>query len=376
MSLYEERLNRIKTTCNLEEPDRVPIVSMIQTYAVAYGNGNTQECINDKEIEFQTFRKYLDDFYFDGTYLFGINRPIKMYEMLGESVFFVAKDGITLQHKDNCILEDDEIEAYIEDPYKFLRNVGLPRRYSELRKPFPENLQALGGVMQEMMKFKAYSDQLPGRLEKELEMPLVTATLAEPALDRYIGYRSFSKGMVDLRRRPETVLRAVEATYPVVAPAPIPMPDFPFVFLPVVTTNYMSRKQFEKFFWPSCKRMIMQYIELGAKVVVAFEGKSSHIYDCFLELPKGSIVALIEGSDIIQAKKDIGHHVTLSGGIPIYLLKNGTKEECIDYVKRVIQECGPGGGFMLTMDKAPLSGTDINPENLKAVTEFVRKGGN
>ncbi|MCI8893591.1 MAG: hypothetical protein HFI41_02880 [Lachnospiraceae bacterium] len=376
MGLYEERLNRIKTTCNLEEPDRVPIISMIQTYAVAYGNGKTQECIENKETEFSVFRKYLEDFYFDGTYLFGVNRPVKMFQMLGNSMFFVAKDGITLQHRDNCILEDDEIEEYIQDPFRFLKKIGLPRRYPELRKPFPQNLQALGAVLQEMLKFKGYTDQLPARLEKELQMPLVSPTLSEPPLDRYVGYRSFSKGMVDLRRRPEAVLRAVDATYQIVAPPPVPLPDFPFIFLPVVTTNYISRKQFEQFFWPSCKKLILQYLGLGAKVVIGFEGKCSHIYDCFLELPKGSVVALIEESDIVQAKKDIGHHVAISGGIPIRLLKNGTKQQCIDHVKRMIQECGPGGGFMLTMDKAPLSAADVNPENLRAVTEFVEMGGN
>lgn len=375
MGLYEERLSRIKTACNLQEPDQVPFISMIQTWAVAYANGNTQDCIYDKNKELEIFGKYLKDFYFDGTFLFGVNRPIQLYELLGNSMFFVGKDGITLQHKDNCILEDDEIEVYIQDPYKFLRNVGLPRRYPKLCEDYPKNLQALGGVLQEMLKFKAHTDQLPERLAKELEMPLIAPTLAEPALDRYIGYRSFSKGMVDLRRRPDTVLSALEATYPIVAPAPIPLPEFPYIFVPVVTTNYMSRKQFDKFFWPTCKKMLLEYINLGAKVVVAFEGKADHVYDCFLELPKGSVIALIEDSDIIQAKKDIGHHVTISGGLPIHLLKNGTKEECINHVKHVIQECAPGGGFMLTMNKAPLSAADINPENLKAVSEFMRMGG-
>lgn len=375
MSIYEERLNRIKTACSLQEPDRVPVVSMVQTYAVAYAKGRTQDCIEDKEKEFQIYRKYLEDFYFDGTYLFGVNRPVKLFEMMGNSMFFVAKDGITLQHKDNCLLEDDEIEEYIQNPYKFLKTVGLPRRYPKMREPFPQNLQALWAALQEMVKFKEYSDNLPERVAKELEMPVLCASLAEPPLDRYIGYRGFTKGMVDLRRRPDTVIQAVEATYPLLAPPPIPLPDFPYIFLPVVTTNYISRKQFEKFFWPTAKKLFMEYINLGAKIIVGFEGKSDHVYDCFLELPKGSVIALIEESDIVGAKKAIGHHVTISGGLPTNLLKNGTREQCIDHVKSLIQECAPGGGFMFTMDKAPLSEADINPENLKAVTEFLRNGG-
>lgn len=375
MKLYEEKLNRIKTTCNLTEPDKVPLVSMIQTYAVAYAGGNTRDCIYDSDVEFNTFRKYLEDFYFDGTFLFGINRPVKMYETLGDSMFFVAKDGITLQHKDNCLLEDDEIEEYIENPILFLRNKALPKRYPELRKPFPENLQALGGALQEMLKFKQKNEQLPERLKQEMGMPLVSTDIAEPALDRYIGYRSFTKGMSDFRRRPEQVLRAVEATYPLVAPAPMPLPDFPYIFMPVVTTNYMSRAQFDKFFWPTCKRHILKYIELGAKVIIAFEGKCSHVYDCLLELPKGSVILIIEDSDMVQAKKDIGHHVTICGGLPIQLLKDGTPQQCVDQVKRMIQECASGGGFMLTMDKAPLSANDVNPENLRAVTEYMRMEG-
>lgn len=119
INMYEEKIKRIKTACSLQEPDKVPLISMIQTYAVAYAGGSTRECINDKEEEFRVFRKYLEDFYFDGTFLFGINRPVKMYETLGNSVFFVGDDNITLQHRDNCLLEEDEIDEYIENPILF-----------------------------------------------------------------------------------------------------------------------------------------------------------------------------------------------------------------------------------------------------------------
>ncbi len=41
----------------------------------------------------------------------------------------------------------------------------------------------------------------------------------------------------------------------------------------------------------------------------------------------------------------------------------------------MIDACAPGGGFILSADKAFLSPNDAKPENLAAVTEFALEYG-
>jgi uroporphyrinogen-III decarboxylase len=95
------------------------------------------------------------------------------------------------------------------------------------------------------------------------------------------------------------------------------------------------------------------------------------VYDHLLELPKGSVVAMLEADDMIQAKKDIGDKVALCGGMRAELLRDGTKQQNIDAVRRIIDECGMEG-IMMAQTPCLLSPGDVNPDNIKAGCEFVR----
>lgn len=50
--LYQERVNRFIITTNHQEPDRVPILSLVETFAIAYANSTIEECMQslDKEL--------------------------------------------------------------------------------------------------------------------------------------------------------------------------------------------------------------------------------------------------------------------------------------------------------------------------------------
>ena len=53
------------------------------------------------------------------------------------------------------------------------------------------------------------------------------------------------------------------------------------------------------------------------------------------------------------------------------LLSKGTKEECIDHVKYLVDELGPKG-FILGQDKMMSYRVDAKPENVLAVCEYVQ----
>ena len=54
--LLEKRINRFVTTSNLEEPDIVPIMSQINSYAIAYCGKTAWDAFEDPELERQCYR--------------------------------------------------------------------------------------------------------------------------------------------------------------------------------------------------------------------------------------------------------------------------------------------------------------------------------
>lgn len=369
---YDKRLAMLNGFADHEKLDYVPVASMAQTWAMDYAGETAETTFTSVEKEFEVYGKHLKELDFDATALFGMNRPLQLYNSLGYSAFFFSKDHITLQHQDNRIINDDEIEEYIQNPLKFIRNKGLYRRYPVLRQDFPTDIAALGEGLKMMMAFGEKNAQIPEYLRNHVGAPCFGGDLMEPALDRYICYRSFQNGMADLRRRPQLVLDALEATYPLVAPTPLPKQPFPWAFFPVVTATYLSRKMFDKFFWPTAKRSIEGILNTGGKVIVALEGKWAHVYDHFLEFPKGSIICALEDDDFIQAKKAIGDTVALAGGMPVQLMREGTKQQNIDYVKNIIDECG-SEGIMFMPSQGLLSPGDVNVDNLRATIDFIHE---
>ena len=64
--------------------------------------------------------------------------------------------------------------------------------------------------------------------------------------------------------------------------------------------------------------------------------------------------------------------VALAGGMPVQLLREGTKQQNIDYVKNIIDECGREG-IMFMPSQGLLSPGDVNVDNLRATIDFIHE---
>jgi uroporphyrinogen decarboxylase len=49
--------------------------------------------------------------------------------------------------------------------------------------------------------------------------------------------------------------------------------------------------------------------------------------------------------DIAKTKKEFGDRICLAGNVPNEMLRSGTVEEVEEYVKNLLRNCGPGGGY-------------------------------
>ncbi|UNC91348.1 uroporphyrinogen decarboxylase family protein [Candidatus Contubernalis alkaliaceticus] len=377
--LFQERVNRFMTTADLQEPDRVPVLSLVDTYAIAYANSTVEECLENPEKEREIYGKIYKDIYFDGAMEFGFSRAMKVYDALGSSAYFISEDGVTLQHRENCPMLPEDYDEFIADYKKFTDNVFFKRKYPNLNKPYPENKEALKKAAYEAAHLgKKISDNV--KYLQDMGIPLIAGKLSLAPLDIIFDfYRGFVGTTLDIRRVPEKIKEAAEIlvdySIGLATGGADKMDPFPWVMTPLHIPTYLGPEKFGKFYWPSYKKFLLAVHERGGKVFAALEGLWDNYYEYLQELPKGLMIATLERDDIFKAKKAIGNTITLSGGMPLDKLKLGTKQECIDYAKKLVDQCAPGGGYIFTTNLVLLSSGDANPENLKAVNEFVHEYG-
>ena len=117
---------------------------------------------------------------------------------------------------------------------------------------------------------------------------------------------------------------------------------------------------FERFWWPYTRAIIDVCWAEG--IVTLF-----HLDQCwdkniryFRQLPKGSaVLELDSATNIFAAKNILRGHLCLRGDVPAALLAIGKPEEVAAYCRRLIDEVGGDGGFILG------SGCSV-PPNVKA----------
>jgi hypothetical protein len=92
------------------------------------------------------------------------------------------------------------------------------------------------------------------------------------------------------------------------------------------------------------------------------------------ELPANSLIKF-EYGDPRLFKEKLGKRHILTGFYPSVLLLTGTKQQCVDKAKELIDILAPGGKYIFGFDKNIITANSLKLENLMAVTEYVRDNG-
>ena len=134
----------------------------------------------------------------------------------------------------------------------------------------------------------------------------------------------------------------------------------------------MSLKQFETFYWPTFKKLVLALIEKNLTPCPFFEGNYNSRLEYLLEFPRGKVLGHFDTTDIFRAKEVLKGHLCIRGDVPASLLQAGTPGEVKAYCKKLIDVAGKDGGYILSprtvMDSA-------NVENVRAMMDFTREYG-
>jgi uroporphyrinogen-III decarboxylase len=168
--------------------------------------------------------------------------------------------------------------------------------------------------------------------------------------------RGSTNFMIDLRRRPEKVLAALDVVADGVIAAGLALAEMVQAKTVIIgavrgSADFISPKMFEKFCLPYLVRTAHAAAEAGLRIQYHFDTNWTPMLEYFKELPpKSGYLHLDERTDIFEAKKILGDHLCLLGNLKPSLFTLGTEEEVERQVKAIIDGCADGGGLIISAE--------------------------
>jgi len=405
---YKERVTRIKDAIQLKKlPDRVPVLPILGFFPAFYAGMTPREAMYDYEKLAASHKKYVLDFEPDTNAGIGIATPGRVFDILDYKLYAWPGHGVSPNHSYQCLEAEymmaDEYDALIQDPSYFFTATYFPRIFGKLDgfkmlrnlaniqeivfvgpnlipyglPPVQEAYKALLKAGSEALKWAgavgAFSNEMaslgfPGGGGGFTKVPF------DVIGDTLRGTRGI---MVDIYRQPDKIIEAMEALTPMMINMGVSATQTagnPLVMIPLHkgADGFLSDAQFKKFYWPCFKKLLMGLINEGCVPLPFVEGSYNTRLEIIRDIPKGTSFWTFDTTDMAKAKKTIGSVACIGGNVPNDLLSIGTPEQVKDYVKKLIDTCGQGGGYIVANG---VSADDAKPENMKAMIDFTKEYG-
>ncbi|MFZ7132316.1 MAG: uroporphyrinogen decarboxylase family protein [Eubacteriales bacterium] len=380
--LQQERKQIFNDFYSNKIPKRMPITYPVPRHLIAeYGKQNLIDFQFDYNKLAEPARELLNEIYSDTCPIFPmgfVSRPPKYYQFLDSQSFVIGQGGF-VQHPEVSGMKQEEYPELIEEPYAFLLEKVIPRQCHALDTSDPVNmmlsaLRAKTDLHNELMQSLPLATEIKNEFGYYPGAPLGSMGFTEAPYDFIADQlRGFSGMSMDIRRHRSEIKEACEAVLPLLFYVGLPSNPHPEgqVGIPLHMPTFMREKDFDEIWLPSFKTMIEQYAARGSRMNVFCEDDWMRYLDYLYELPAGTVLKF-EYGDPQKIKDKLGKKFLIAGLYPISLVKSGTKQQVIDKAKELLDIMMPGGGYIFSFDKAPLTLSDINLENYIALSQFLK----
>lgn len=361
MSLYEERLNRIKAAVALEPVDKIPWLSSGPAAYAAFAGVPLGEYLADMKLNCDVNLKMHQELEVDGS-----QAPIFSPEVFPMLWFSEPK----IPGKDlgpDELWQIHEIEAMSQDDYDLILEQGFAKWQADfLMKHFDNPMEKAAPY------FQYYPEAL--RRYKEAGIPSLVDNIFKSPFELLCGGRSLLVFLMDdLMEIPDKLDKVFElvhahqmAEYRAQLENPETRPLGVWIGGWRGTPTMLSKEMFERFSWRYMKELGELCIEFGTIPIFHLDSDWTPGLEFFKEIePKKAILALDGKTDIYKAKEILGDRMCIMGDVPAEMLAFGEPQEVYDYSMKLIKEIGPTG-FILC------SGCDI-PFNAKYENVLMMK---
>ena len=406
--VYKERATRIRDVVEMRRtPDRVPVFLIPSLFPAFYSGLTPREVMYDYNKMLGAWKKFVFDFQPDAHGGCVAPGPGPMFDILDYKLYSWPGHGVAPTHTYQAIegeyMKADEYDAFIDDTEYFFSNIYPPRIYGALG-PFTglPDLSGIGemyglgfnfipyGVPPVQAAFKALLDAGSEALKWVGAIASFEADMKAAGFPPYQGgatkapfdmlgdtLRGTRGIMVDIFRRPEKLLEAIDKITPIMirtGATAAKTNGCPMVFIPLHkgADGFLSDEQFRRFYWPSLKDTLEGLIAEGVLPFCWAEGGYESRLKAIRDMPRGKTAWLFDQTDIGLAKEAIGDIACVGGTMSTAMLKLGTRQQVRDHVKKCIDAAAKGGAYIMA------NGAffdEVNPMNLKAMVEATKEYG-
>jgi uroporphyrinogen-III decarboxylase len=403
---YKERVTRFIKVIKLEEPDRVPVMLPAGFLPAFYAGGTLKTSMYDYDELKRAWLKFLNDFEMDTFAGPGFVLPGKVLDDIDYKFHHwpghgLADDSSSYQFVEGEYMTSDEYDAFTRNPADWLLRVYLPRAagaFAGLQKlgpltPFigipvyyisqfgnPEVRAAVQALLDAGLESAKWLEAVAqvGQIARQAGVPSLSGGLCGAPFDLMSDMMRGTKGiMLDMYRRPAKIIESMERLVPILIDEAVGAADAsgcPVIFMPLHkgTGGFMSNEQFETFYWPTLKAVMLGLIEEGLVPLPFAEGDYNPRLEIIKDMPRGKVVWYFELMDMAKAKEVLGDNACIAGNLPVAVMCTGTPQDVKEGCRRLIETCAPGGGYILTASASMNRG---NPENLRAMMEAAKEYG-
>ena len=407
---YAERDDRVNEAIAMKVPDRIPIQLFVGYFAGRYCSIPFSSAYYDAEkwraANIRTITELEPDVYWAQTAAVSG----KALEILGPLQIRWPGFGVSPDHSHQMIelepMKAEDYDAFLGDPSDFIVRNYLPRVLESAAPmaklpPFRSLMFSTGMApylahftrpeMVEMLdKFRKAAELQAEWQSRDIRFNEEMAELGFPSYStpRMMGgapfdmisdfLRGMRGAMLDMYRLPDKLLETCDMlckqTINTIKALPAPEEGSVkrvFMALHRGSDGFMSLPQFEKFYWPTLKKILLTLIDAGWTPCPFFEGTWDQRLEYIRELPKGKVLCHFARTDPEKAKAVLGGHLCFMIDVPGIILQAGTVSEVEDYCRNLINVCGKDGGFIMTATALD----EARPENVKAMIDITKSYG-
>lgn len=411
-SAFQARQKRLDDAIALRTPDRVPVAALFSHYYATRKAGLSNK-ISQYDIEKRcaALREVTIELDLDAALDPQAVFPGNILELMGLTHFkwpggtlrddepeqYLGEETLKASDYDQFLANPNEVTAKMLWPqmakvFAPLAQMPLPPLYwasgdYDLIYMLPEILSAppicsmlkqLVSVAEECQRHSAIVQQDAQEMA-QLGYPTLFGGVTLTAFD-WIGdhFRNMRGVLTDMRRNPEKLLATIELLIPATIQKAViaaKMKNVPRVFIPLHwgAAGFMSNDQYERFYWPSLKALLLGLIEADITPIPLFEGDYSPRLEFLQELPKGKVAGHFDIVDRKKARELLGDTMCFWGNVPAALVATGTPQQVKDDVRELIDLFGDTGGLIL--DTSVGIPDEARPENMAAMVEAAREFG-
>lgn len=361
---------RLRAAISLEYVDRHPVFPILVTTAPRLYGITQAEAWQDHNVAREAIIRCFEEFGYD----YG-SKPNYFYPMLpGKLCSAPVRNLIPgKQLGEDDLYQVDERVLFAREDYDKIIALGWNAFWDEHYEKISRK------TLEQFSSMQSISNQLyveDTKICEDKGMPIFLGVAVDSVLMAFSLCRTLIEFTKDLYQIPDKVETAMEASCDDLISNAIQVcrnngKDVAFIVLERGSGFYYRLPLFERFEWQFLQRYVDAFVAEGIIPWLHLDTDWGINIPYLKKLPKGKCVCDLDSTtDIFKAKEILKGHMCISGDVPASLLTLGKPEEVEEYCKRLIDEVGQEGGFMLTTGcECPI---DAKPDNIRAMVETGR----